>query len=237
LLIRYSQIDTFVNCPMMYYRKYILNDVPFTTSDALEFGSALHLAIKTIFDGEDPYALWDVYWNSVKEKDLKYAYNMDWDKLNLLAKNTFLPNFIRLHQKKFADLKNEQQMEVPFYEHTLQGTLDAVGMYEGKLSVIDWKTSGYEYPKAKIIRNPQMYMYAFMHHATTGQMPEQLVYKVFIKRDGRIQTLTHPITEKDVAKMMKNVYTIINSMEFMTKQNHWYCNFNNKYCLGENGCE
>ena len=93
-------------------------------------------------------------------------------------------------------------------EHTLSGTYDIACKYEGKLTIIDYKTSAREYPASKIERNPQMYIYASLYAHKYGVIPEQVVYKVFIKQDKRIQTLKVSLTKEKLATIMSNVDAI-----------------------------
>ena len=235
MIIRYSMIDTFLQCPTKFRMQYIEGVTEETTSSALKFGSALHLAIKSYFEGEDPYETFNMYWNSVKSMNVKYD-RYSWEDLRALAVDKFLPNFIRLHAKKFSSPKLEETVSMPILEsHELQGTFDLAGQYEGKLTLTDWKTSSKEYPYAKIIRNPQMYIYAALYKHKYGVLPEQLMYKVFIKPEARIQTLKIDLTEEKLVHTMNNVELIIKNMISMMNNKTYYSNYN-CYCLNPGVC-
>lgn len=228
---RYSAIDTFVQCPAKWYKNYVLGEREEVKSSAMTYGTALHSALNSYFEGEDPYIMFQTHWNSIKSAHLEYD-RFSWDDLNSLAVDKFLPNFIRLHSKKFSDGKMEQIMEMPFLgSNSLQGTFDWCGQYEGKLTMLDFKTSAREYHQSKIYRNPQLYIYCALYKHTYGVMPEQIVYKVFIKSEGRIQTLKRMLTNEDHDLIMGNVERICKNMLQMVDNKTVYSNYN-CYCKG-----
>lgn len=223
---------------MKYYRQYVLNEREDVKSIDLEFGTALHLAIKTYFDGGDPVGAYNMYWNSLDFSKFPEARFSPQD-LSVLALNKFMPNFIKLHAKKFTDFKQEETLEMDILfddthdtgSHRLQGTYDMLCDYEGVPTLVDWKTSAREYPKSKIEKNPQLYIYAALCKEAYGILPKQIMYKVFIKSEGRIQTLKLELTEEKLALQMKNVSAIIDNIIYMTSNKQFYSNYN-CYCKG-----
>jgi len=226
-------IDTYLQCPNKYKQLYVDGQDEKKDSSALRFGSALHLALQTHFEGGDPYSVFNMYWNSIKDLHLEYD-RYSWEDLGEMASQSFLPNFIRLHAKKFSNTKNELKMEAPILgEHTLQGTLDCIAEYEGKLTLFDYKTSHSRYPQYKIMRNPQMYIYAYLYQKTTGVLPDFVCYKVFVKNDRSIQTLKYPLTQQKLDSMMNNVEAIIKDI---VDRKVWFCNYNNCFCMTPKKC-
>lgn len=222
--IHYSQLNEFISCPMGYKRRYIDKIPDDEKSSALEYGQAIHLAIKTHFEGGDGLSVFNLYWDSLKDTPMKY-WRHDWVDLRNLALNSFLPNFFRLHSKKYKNIKMEELCEAPLEDFIIEGTFDCVSHYDGILTLSDWKTSSKEYKKNKIIKNPQMYMYAKMYEHTYGELPKQIQYKVFRKDNGSIQTLTAELTQEKLKLQLEEVLCIIKTMEHMTKTNTWYHNF------------
>lgn len=189
-------IQAFLECPKHFYERYVLNKIETEESSALHFGTALHLGIKTILEGEDGVEAFNMYWDSMKNVHMKY-YADSWISLKELAEGSFLPNFKSRHFKKFSDFEQEVQMMMPFLPDTfIQGTADYIGLYEGKLTIADWKTSSRAYKKNKIGINPQMYIYAKLYQHKIGKLPEQILYKVFNKKDASINTIVKPLTEE-----------------------------------------
>jgi hypothetical protein len=238
MIFRYSQIDAFLRCPTAWYKQYVLGEVETKKSSALEFGTALHLGIKTILEGDDGISSFDMYWQSVKDVDMIY-YRHGWDELRKLAVEVFLPNFKKLHAKKFTDIKQEQQLSMPLGLplvslaspiHEIQGTFDCLAMYEGELTLCDWKTSTNEYKRTRVEKNPQLYIYAALCKHTYGTLPTQIMYKTFIKSEGRIQTMKLQLSEERLEKMMLNVANIIDSMVYILGTKKLYHNHESCYC-------
>jgi hypothetical protein len=199
----------------------------------MAFGTALHGALNSFFSEGDPYLRFNMYWNSIKDSHLEYD-RYTWEDLGTMATNVFIPNFIRLHSKKFKNPKLEETIEMPFLgEHTLQGTFDIAADYEGKLGLWDYKTSAREYPHSKIYRNPQLYIYARLYQHKYNELPEHVGYKVFIKSEKRIQTLKRPLTQSILDNMMGNVEAIARDM---ISRKEFYCNYANCYCTTPKEC-
>lgn len=234
MIFRYSMLDAYTQCPLKFKHDYLEEKVTQKESLALKFGSALHLAFKEHYDGGSALDTFGMYWNSIKiEGKERYS----WDDLNKLANEDFIPNFIKLHAKKITPIEKELEISIPFLDsHTLQGTIDLVCEVDGKLSILDYKTSSQPYKASKIIRNPQMYIYAYLYYKKTGKLPEQLIYKVFVKYGGRIQTIIEPLTFDKLNAIMGNVELICKDILSRIDTGNWYCNFNNKFCLTERGC-
>lgn len=229
MILRYSMIDAFLQCPMKFYKSYILKEREETKSSALEYGSALHLALKTHFEGGDPYSIFNMYWDSMKEANLEYQ-RLSWEDLKNATNNTFLPNFLRLHSKKFKNVKFEEELTMPIMDnHILQGTFDLCGEYEGILTMVDWKTSSREYNFSRIQKNPQLYIYSALYQYKYGVLPKQIMYKVAIKPELRWQTLKISLDEKKLELHMSNLYRIIKHMLLMIESNEFYSNYN-CYC-------
>lgn len=230
MIIRYSMLDEYTRCPASCKRKYI-DGIKDPDTSATYYGRALHLAIKTHFEGDDGLETFKMYWNSIKHLDIKY-YRHDWDELNNLAVNTFLPNFFRLHASKYSNPIMEEQCEMPLFDdHLLQGTFDMVSDYEGVLTVSDWKTSTGLYKREKIHKNPQLWLYTALYRHKYGVLPKQIAYKVFVKSESRIQTFTTDVTEEKLALQLDNCYAIIRSLLHSIETNNFYHSFE-CYCEG-----
>ncbi len=196
MIIRYSMLQDFLVCPKAFFDRHILGKLETQQSSALHFGSALHLGIKNMLDGEDGVLYFNTYWDSVKSQPMQY-YEHSWKDLSEMANDAFLPNFKSRHLKKFSRFEQEIPLNMPFLgSHTLQGTADYIGYYEDKFCVTDWKTSSRAYKKNKILLNTQLYIYAKMLQSRSGVLPEILMYKVFNKKDQSINTIQIELTQQ-----------------------------------------
>ncbi len=216
--IHYSEMQAFLDCPAAYKRRYIDKIRDTEESSALHGGTALHLAIKEHFEGGDAEQTYLMYWDSLKDTPMTY-YRHDWQQLRDLGIR-WLRLFIKMHAKKFTDFKMEQMIEAPLFfddiydngEISIEGTFDMCGLYDGILTMTDWKTSGYPYKENKIIKNPQMYLYAHMYRHNYGELPKQIQYKTFCKGTGGIQTLQKELTEENLSRQLDNCRAIIKLM-------------------------
>jgi PD-(D/E)XK nuclease superfamily len=233
--IHYSELDSFLACPAAYKRRYIDGVKDLEESSALHCGTALHLAIKTFFEGGDAETIFLMYWNSYKDVDMIY-YRHNWEDLRNLGVR-WLQLFIKMHGKKFTDFKMEQLIEAPLFfddvygngEIIIEGTFDMCSKYDGVLTMTDWKTSSSPYKENKIIKNPQLYLYSHMYRNTYGILPEQIQYKTFCKGTGGIQTLQKQLTEENLAGQLDNVRSIIKLM-LAAKAHNLYPHTLDCYC-------
>jgi hypothetical protein len=221
----YSELDQFLSCPSAYKRRYIDDIRDTEESSALHCGTALHLAIKEHFEGGNAEEIFTLYWDSLKEVDMVY-YRHGWKDLRDLGIR-WLGLFTRLHAKKFTEFKMEEMIQAPLFTHDkygeiiIEGTFDMCGLYEGVLTMTDWKTSTNAYKENKIIKNPQMYLYAHMYRHNYGRLPEVIQYKTFCKGTGGIQTLQKQLTEENLAVQLENCRSIIKLM-LHAKENNLY---------------
>ena len=103
----------------------------------------------------------------------------------------FLFNYIKPHLEKVTEVKC---LESGLYSHTLgvAGTVDCIAVYDGKLSVIDFKTSTKE-KKAEYIESYflQGCFYFWAYYEITKEMPEQIVILI-TTMEGSIQEFVIP---------------------------------------------
>lgn len=235
MIIRYSMLDSFTRCPANFYKTYILGEKDDSKSSALEYGTALHLGIRAILDGDSGVDNFLLYWNSLKDVSMIY-YRYGWQELRDLAVNKFLPNFERLHAKKFTRIVQELTLEMPFLgDHTLQGTPDIVCDYEGLPSVFDWKSSSTEYKRNKLDKNPQLYIYAALSKYNNLTLPKTIGYKVFRKDAASIQTLKKELHIENLDAMMRNVENIAKAMLRMIETKELYHAHETCYCKSLEG--
>lgn len=224
----YSELDAFLACPAGYRDRYILGKRDEQESSALHIGTALHAAIKAYFDGLNAEQMFLTYWDSMQNTDMVY-YRHGFDDLRELGIR-WLGLFIKMHAHKFTDFKMEELVEAEIMPGIfIEGTFDMCGMYDGVLTLTDWKTSSRAYPKDKILKNAQMYMYSKMYESKYGVLPEYIQYKVFRKDNGGIQTESTQLTPEKMYRQMGNVRDIIKLMIY-AKENNVYPHSFSCYC-------
>lgn len=213
---RYSSISDAYQCLKKFEIKHILGIHKEGSSAAMEFGTAIHLGIKAMFEDGDPEQTFTIYWSSIKDEIQDYP-RYPWAELLAMGK-TFLGRFEKLHFKKFKPYKIETTMTAKIGDNILQGTADFIGEYNGTPSVFDWKTSASVYSPWKLKTNEQLYGYAYLVMKNFNYKPEVLGYKVFVKSDMRIQTVTLQLTQPKLDDMMANVDVM---MRDLAKRTEW----------------
>lgn len=233
--IHYSELDLYLQCPFAYKKRYIDGIKDEEESSALHLGTALHAAIRNHFEGGDAEEAFLIYWDSLRETPMIY-YRHGWQELRDIGIR-WIGLFIKMHAKRFTDFKMEELLEAPLFIDgvhdngliSIEGTFDMCGMYENVFTLTDWKTSSKEYPKSKINKNPQMYLYAHMYKHRYGRLPDQIQYKVFRKDNGGIQTIKKEITKENLALQLANTRDIVKMMLHSRANNLWPHTFN-CYC-------
>lgn len=219
-------------CPRKFQNLYLLGKAEKQNSSNLHFGTAVHMALKAQFDGENPFDNFNMYWDSIKELNLEYD-RYSWIDLKSMAVDKFIPNFVRLHYKHFGTVLTEETVQAPLIPgHDIQGTFDLCGEHDGSITMTDWKTAGSRYNISKIYRNPQMYIYSYLYRHKYGILPSSIMYKVFVKSEKTIQTIKIPLTQTHLDAMMENVKAIAKDI---TSRTNWYCN-PNCFCVWGKEC-
>lgn len=240
MIIRHSMIEAYIMCHRKFHTLYIENKVEKQSSSALAFGTAMHTAIEArLNEGDDPFKTFEVYWNSIQSEHLEYE-RYSWDDLNKMALDIFLPKFMKNIFPKLSNTLTELKMEAPILDgkHTLQGTADWVGEFDGEFTLGDWKTSATRYYPNKIQRSLQMYIYAWLYKQNYGKLPNALRYTVFIKSERSIQNnLRISLTEEllnDRMKIVEEICKDIVSKEGQPKD-CWYPS-PSCYCISPKDC-
>lgn len=214
MVFRYSMIQDFLVCPKMMYEKWILKNPDTKLYASTEFGSAIHAGLKSLLEQENGIGVFRLWWESVRVKDVVYL-NHSWENLRDLGLR-FLENFKNRHLPKFSEFQLERPLGMTFLDgaHDLQGTIDYVGKYEGSVVVCDWKTASKAYPQNRIHTNNQLYIYAKLYETTTGTPVEKIMYKVFNKKTGYINTIEKSLTQQELCNKFMEVESIAKTILF-----------------------
>ncbi len=191
----YSAYSTALQCLRKFQYLYIDKIVPEGPESCdLIFGSAIHSAINAVLTGQNGAAIFEMYWESYKEKDVEYGRYKWADLAQIGAK------FVRVFSERHADKYALQFAEKRLYgQHNgirLEGTPDFYGMYNENLSLRDFKTSSRNYEPAKSDCALQLYLYAYLYKQNfESSRIDTLGYTVFNKSTGTIQQLTWDFDE------------------------------------------
>lgn len=222
MIHRYSAIETSYECLEKHNLLYRQGLQLEQKSADLAFGTTLHSAISACLKDDDvlgkidPVALFTLQWESAGRQDLEYGRNK-WETLRDMGLE-FIRKFQKMHAKKYKALHVETNLDFMVGPHKFNGTPDCVAEVDGVPSIVDWKTSGYAYPKEKLEVSEQMWLYAHAVRQVLGVEVTQVIYVVFCKTpDCRIQTISKSITPDKLNSMLTNVEKQCRLLESMSE--------------------
>lgn len=214
-VFRYSSLSAAQFCPTLYKLQYIDKIERPTKSGDMFFGTSVHLALNAYFEGDDPISQFNLIWNSIENDAYEFG-RFDWHALKAMGL-VFIERFVERHAKKYEAFKVEDKLACNINGFNVEGTADFIGLYEGKRSIVDFKTSYSPYDKKKLLSSEQLTLYAIMAHALYGYEIEQIVYVVFVKSTTRIQVLTLDITSQTLHDTLTNVTLMMKDLDSRTQ--------------------
>lgn len=183
--LSYSQLDSFLICPLQYKYKYILK-IPIPTSAALIFGDVMHQTLNTFYEqiksGIRPsveliHKIFHSKWKSVGYGNKVYEEKMKHQGLDLLTsfyKNSFNPEIIPLHLEHVFKVKLSPTL-------TIGGKIDRVDQLpDGKIEIIDYKTG-----QSTKVKDPSkdrqlsVYALAATDAALYNKKPEEVIVSFY----------------------------------------------------------
>jgi len=167
----YSQLNTYLMCPLRYKLQYVELIQPAFTTAALAFGSAVHEAVAAFYKqhllGESlrPDQMLDVYrqaWNSRNGADVRF-FNGDGEEslrekalqLVTVFHQAFDPAVEVLGMEEFFEVRLTESVP-PFH-----GYIDLIELTpQGRTTIVDLKTAGRKLTKAQVKTNLQLTAYS-----------------------------------------------------------------------------
>lgn len=230
----WSSFDSYNKCPLQFYHRYILEQIPPSNISAF-YGSALHALLDDIYKNENFYSK-AVYakWDRILQKEWKTEWKKDQYK-NITLKQVESIKFLGFkHIKNFfiiAEKENllrpveysEKKLNANYKNHKITAKLDIIIKINGELVIIDWKTGK---PKKEDLI--QLVLYA----AIFSKMEQKEIKKVAIcyLNEGKIyyKDITPELKEK-VSKYILSIYNRIISDKSFLPTPHEYCKNCNLY--------
>jgi putative RecB family exonuclease len=246
--LSYSQISTYLMCPLRYRFQYVDLIPPAFTSSALVFGSAIHEAVGAFYEeiltGDElrPDQMLDVYrqaWQSRDGAEIRF-FNGD-DEQSLTEKaHQMLTVFHEAFDPDVQILGIEEFFEFTINEKVppFQGYIDLIEQSaDGVVSVVDLKTAARKPTKAQASNNLQLTAYT-LGAESLGFDPEQLNLRldVLTKTKNpelvRYETTRSEEERQRFVKTVKHVWNAIESHCFFPRQD-WHC----AQCAWADTCE
>lgn len=235
----FSQVQQAYTCNKLYKMLNIDKLKPnVAPSGDMAFGSAMHASIHALLEGDDAEETFKTFWDSEKEKGNQYS-RYGWESLCKQG-----PIFLERFRERYAGLCKPLQMEQRLFADiggvSFEGTPDFVGTFDGKTSIIDFKTSGFRYPREKVICGEQMPGYNALVKKNHGLKIEQYVYIVFIKGEppSLQKPLIEPVDEARDAHTLDNLLKVCKDLDQKTEflENRHSCIIGTRKCDFFNTC-
>jgi putative RecB family exonuclease len=247
-----SSISTYIDCSLQYYFSYVKRLPMEFVSDALEFGSAIHLTLADFYRAKmtgDRLLLKDVHesyrqhWtNRVKDRsDIKYADQKDFQSYLIEGVDLLTTWFNKLPADNFEVIAVEEAFvfEIAGMPIPIVGAVDLVEQDDaGTVIITDHKTTGRAYSPDEIDQNPQITIYQMAAKANGFSDRE-----VLLKFDCLVKTKTPKFeqyyttrTETDELRLIRKIQTVwngINSKVFIPNDTSWKC----KTCPYKKACD
>ena len=178
LRLSFGQIDDYETCPLKYRYVHVWR-VPLLAHHRVVYGSAVHKAVQQHFRAR-------LEGRPFGEDDLVRAFREAWVSEGFLSREheeerlrTGEEALRRFHRMEAADPLHPSgvEKEFAFYvdRNRVQGRYDLVVERDGRVAILDFKTSALDDPKKateKARGSLQLDIYALAHLRTTGRLPD-----------------------------------------------------------------
>jgi len=172
--ISYSAISTYQKCPLRYFFVYLAGLAPEFVSSSLVFGGAIHSGIehhyRQVFEGGTPPSLDDLVaayeqsWQTEAACPVRFGKDESRDSLRAVARRVLAAfQASPAAEPNGTVLAIEEEFRAPVILGCpdLLGRIDLLVLDDGRLRVIDFKTSRSRWNAAKVEEaTPQMLLYA-----------------------------------------------------------------------------
>ncbi|MFC1608097.1 RecB family exonuclease [Candidatus Latescibacterota bacterium] len=250
--ISYTQINTYLSCPLKYSFQYV-EKIPWPFKpEALVFGSAIHHSLEHYYTGKkegrnvplkEMLAMYDASWEKESsENKIKYKNGNTHDSLLKTAESmletfqkTVKPGEILSIEQPFSvdiiDLETNEKLDVP-----LEGRIDLIERIPTGIAVIDHKTAAKKYDDDRIANDLQLTAYSYVM-SRQGHDPEDITLRFdVLMKNGKCSFQSYPTfrTPSDHARLFKTAKSVIQGIKAKAfyPQKSWMCNG----CVFEKEC-
>jgi putative RecB family exonuclease len=235
--LSYSQISTYLTCPLRYQFHYVERIPPAFTSAALAFGSSIHEAVAAFYqehllgDRLRVDQIVDIYrqtWSGREGENIRF-FNGD-DEASLLEKakqmmtvfsDQFVPTVQVVGVEEFFEI---ELGDMP----PLTGYLDLIEQdHDGKVSIVDLKTSARKPSTGQVSQNLQLTAYNVGIEAL-GFDPEDIHLRLDVLTKTKTPQLVRCQTSRTrqerqrFVKLAQHVWNAIEQDVWFPKQD-WQC--------------
>ena len=191
----HSKLDTYEECKLKYYRKYVEHLPEQRDTKATDFGSFIHKVFEECPNSQNLDELVE------KAVSLVKRFNIPEDYFDLTI--TCLKHFIEFNAKltsKTLSTELKFKLEVP-NDVPYNGVIDRIEQSEqGSLLILDYKTSKSEKDIKNLREDKQLTGYAFAANKLYNVPYSKIVVGILYVRTGKF--ITTQVTELDVKKFL-----------------------------------
>ncbi len=161
--LSYSQIQTFLDCPLHYKAKYILK-IPTPQTASQSFGSSIHLVMKEYYENPKNNLL-----DLLKKNWIKEGYDtVEHEQLFFKKGEKFLREYQKENTSKILMLEQPFMVPLSYQNKFLRigGKIDRVDeLPDGTIEIIDYKTGAHPMTQKEADKNLQLSIYALAANA------------------------------------------------------------------------
>jgi CRISPR/Cas system-associated exonuclease Cas4 (RecB family) len=177
--ISHAQVNRYLHCPEQYRLYYIEKLRPRVPSASLVFGQMVHLALAHLFrNGNGPVQTFRELWDEIRPFELQSGHRDTWESLQA-AGMKLLEKFVKEELPRLDDFRKVErvfelditQLDLPFI-----GIIDLVAKLDGKLTLVDFKTSASAYDEHEAALSDQLTAYQLAEPEA-----EQVALCIFVK--------------------------------------------------------
>lgn len=233
--LSYSQINTYMTCPLRYYFQYVEQIPPAFTAVSLAFGSAIHEAVAAFYqsrlEGDELRLdqMLGVYRDTWRSKEGVKFFNGDSENSLLLKAEQMLTVFHEAVDPSVTIVGVEEFFELPLGGlPPFHGYIDLIEeSADGTVTIVDLKTASKKLTDANVHGNMQLTAYS-LGSEILGFNPDALSLRLDVltktKTPEMVKCCTSR-TENDRLRFIKLVYQVWNGIEqgVWFPREDWHC--------------
>jgi len=210
----YTQLATYLQCPLKYKYHYLEGWEEREDKASLLFGRVFERAVESQFLVEDSVQFFTEQWGTLKDASLEYSNGDSWEKM-LEQGQQLLDQFREDQRVQIEDGRTDFQIRfrrpLPLSRSDFVGYIDAVGWVDGIRCLIEWKTSSQSYPEGQprlLELDPQLVCYSW-----TAQRQNVCLINFVRKKEPQIQYLHARIRKRQWRTFAQTVDLLVSEME------------------------
>lgn len=218
----YSRINSYAQCPKMFYMSYIDKVDPLGSAFA-QWGSLCHSLLDDFAKGNLlAFELGEEYDNRYPEYMTERFPPNRWSDLNAKYYDTGKEYFDEFEgfPENWEIIASEQKIQIEIDGIPVRGFIDLIvrDRTDGRLIVVDHKSKA-KFNSEKELEHYgyQLYFYAIWVHEKFGEWPKELIFNMFRAKDEKRIRFIEEGKEKAVFWLKENVRKVLDDEEFPDK--------------------